>query len=149
MKELPKESTLDDNHIADSGDRKIDIYKLIHLSESIPEETVNIRGLENAMDENCWQDKNGNQLFPRRILEEVAMVGGDLNWRAIIQRHPEWEDEIQKIESADYTDHPLIVIGENTVIDGAHRLAKALAEKAQNIRIKRFSETPQGAVIPK
>ncbi len=146
-KELPTESSTGDHHIADFGDQKVDVYKLIHLAKLVPEESVPTAGLEGAMHDNMWEDGHGSPLTPQQLLAELTYLGDSPQWDALAQNHPEWQDEIEKIKNADYAAHPLIVIGENTVLDGAHRLTKALAEKAQTIRIKRFSEVPEEAII--
>ena len=136
-----------DSHIADYGEKKVDVYRLIHLAESLPEEDVSTVKFEEATSENSWRDKNGNPLSPKQMLAELTYSGEAPNWNALAQNRPAWQDEIEKIKNADYATHPIIVIEENIVIDGMHRLTRALAEKAPIIRVKRFSKLPQETII--
>lgn len=141
---LPRESTPGDSHIADYGDKKVDVYKLIHAAESLPVETVNMLELEDCRENNYWFDKNGAWLGPHHIADAVMKMG-KTDFDALVEQHPAWEDEIRKIQHADYESYPILIVG-NTVVDGLHRYTKALVDGQKTINAKRFPELPQETI---
>jgi len=147
MGELLKQSVEGDKHTADFEGHTIDVFKLINLAESLEVEDVELDGLQDCIDNNKnWHDKNGNWLGAREIVDEAKKYNGNLD--KVIANYPEWQDEIEKIKQADYQTHPLLFIGDN-IIDGMHRLTKAWIDGAGVIRVKRFKELPEKAIIPK
>jgi hypothetical protein len=145
---LPKESKEGNSHTADFEGRLVDVYKLIHFAEVLPEETMPIAELEDTLNGYYWKDKNNDWLGPRQILEAIGNHTGTVNWEEIIQNYPAWEDEINKIKRADYQTHPILIIGKSDVIDGMHRLTKAKIDGTQQIKIKRFQSMPENVFIP-
>lgn len=143
---LPQESIKGDAHTAEYGNQIYDIYKLIHLSEHLPEEGVPLERLSHMQDGNYWKDEKGEWLGPHHILAAAKKYHGDIDWSQIIQDNPDWATELEKIRNSDYRTNPLLVIGEDFVIDGMHRLTKALLENASEIKIKRFDTLPNEAI---
>jgi hypothetical protein len=143
---LPKESGPEGRHEAEFGEKIVDVYKLIHLAETLPTEIISTNSLESNKLNNYWHDQEGNWLGPSQILEETEKYDGVPDWDAIIAQHPTWKDEIEKIKKADYS-HPIIIVGETYVIDGMHRLTRAWAEGIAEIAIKRFPELPDEVII--
>ena len=50
-------------------------------------------------------------------------------------------DHLHRMDEAD-TDWPLILSAEGDLMDGRHRLSKALADDHERIRVQRFKKTP-------
>lgn len=144
---LPTESRPGDSHMADFGEQKVDIYRLIHLAESLNAETVSMADLEKFKDGNYWKDGNDEWLGPHHILNEAAKYANTPDWNAITTAHPAWANEIRKILRADYRKHPIIIV-EGIVLDGMHRLTKAWLDRADSITVKKFSKLPEGVTIP-
>jgi len=143
---LPKESVPGDRHTADHGEKTIDVYKLIHLSESLPIKSVSLEELHDTKFSDAdWIDKNGKRFGPRQIIEAVEKYKGDPDWDEVSREHPEWADDIEEIRNADYINHPIILIG-SAVIDGMHRVTKAWVQGAKNVNARRFMELPEDSV---
>lgn len=143
FRELPKESREDDSHFADFGEHKIDIYKLIDLSQEIKVKEIDINKLEGTMDGSYWYDKNGNWISPRSIILAYKNLS---SFDEIIKRYPEWEDEVSKIKKANYKEYPIILIGD-VVIDGVHRLTKAFIDGVEEINVKQFERLPEVVIV--
>ncbi|MCX6714912.1 MAG: hypothetical protein NTX72_03790 [Candidatus Uhrbacteria bacterium] len=148
-KTFPIESTPDNKHVAGFEDQTIDVYKLIELSKGLETQFVDLSRLESSVEEgnNYWHDSNGEWLGPAQIIQEAAMFQGETKWSDLITRHPDWKDELLKIQRADYKQFPIIVI-DNVVVDGIHRLTKAFIDGAEKIEIKHFAELPKEIVVP-
>ena len=50
-------------------------------------------------------------------------------------------DHMKLVDAADMT-YPVILCAEGWVMDGMHRVVKALIQRRESIRARRFSETP-------
>lgn len=143
---LPKESVKGDSHTTEYDGVLYDAYKLIHFSESLPEENIPINTLSYVSSNNYWKDSKGRWLGPHHILDVAEKYGDNINWEEIIMNNPDWATEIEKIRNADYVNHPLLVVGDDYVVDGIHRLTKALLDKVLEIKIKRFDTLPVEAI---
>jgi len=143
---LPLKSIPGDEHFAEYEGKRLDIYALIRLAETLPLENVPLEKIVGHKDQNFWKDANDVWLGPHHILDAIEMSGGVPNYTKLVSEHPEWEEEIRKIEKADYTRHPILIIG-NTVVDGMHRLTKAWAEGISEVPAKRFVSVPAEAVL--
>ncbi len=141
--EFPTESRPGDRHTTDFEDHKLDVYKLIAISKELETEELDLASLAKFRENNYWHDSNGNWISPGQIINAYASAG---DWDKIVSDHPEWEREIRKIQEADYHSYPLLLIGE-VVVDGIHRLTKAYIENATLIKVKRFSQLPNEAII--
>ena len=141
-KELPKYSTPGDEHFAGFGDQTIDVYKLIETKR------VDLSLLRDAVADgnNYWHDMNGEWLGPHQIIEAAGSYQGKPDWDEMIAKYPAWKDEIKKIQKADYNTYPIIVI-DNVVVDGVHRLTKAFCDGVQEIDVKHFEELPVETVV--
>jgi glutaredoxin len=148
FRELPKESTEGNEHTADFGEHKIDVYKLIEASKSLETEEVDIESLKNFRDNSYWYDTNGNWIQPGQIIDAMKQYDYATGWDRIIEEHPEWKEEVEKIKKADYEKYPIILIGD-IIIDGIHRLTKACIEGRAQIKVKRFDKLPEETILSK
>ncbi len=57
---------------------------------------------------------------------------------------PEWIDHINKTKNADYS-YPILML-KNEVIDGMHRLIKAITDKVDTILAKVMDELPKEVI---
>lgn len=148
FRELPKESKPGDSHTADFEGYTIDVFKLIELSKEIAAEEIDIQSLEKFRQNCYWHDRNGNWISPGEIIDEAEKHEDGLVWDNMAANRPEWEDEIRKIQAADYKSYPIILIG-NYVIDGIHRLTKAWIDGVNTLQVKRFPALPEETIISK
>jgi hypothetical protein len=65
----------------------------------------------------------------------------------MIEEQPAYREHIESVRDARYDDFPLLVVGEDGVIDGMHRLTRAVLDRRTSIRIKRFDTLPEQAVL--
>ena len=143
----PQESVKGGSHTAEHDGQTYDVYKLVHLSESLLEEVVPIDSLEENRNSNCWHDKEGNWVGPHHLISASEKYQGHSDWDKMKQEHPTWEDIIEKVRNADYKTHPILIIGEGTVIDGMNRLTKAWIEGADEVKVKKFDKLPEEAIL--
>jgi len=145
---IPWESRPGDAHTATYEEHTIDVYKLIHLAETLEEETISLSDLEHEIEEsrNCWKDSDGNWLGPHMILRELDTSSGSPDWDKLIKERPEWAKEVRKIMHARYDKYPLLLI-KDKLVDGMHRLTKAFIDGATEIKVKRFGELPEGSLF--
>jgi hypothetical protein len=59
----------------------------------------------------------------------------------VISSFRDWIGHIKSVYSADLS-YPIILDDEGSVMDGAHRIAKAFLEKKETIKFVRFETTP-------
>ena len=64
-----------------------------------------------------------------------------------MSRYPSLNHHIRQIEKADYS-YPIILY-KGSIIDGMHRLAKAVIENQTMIKIKNLEEIPKEALMQK
>ncbi|MCW2573881.1 MAG: hypothetical protein JWO88_3939 [Frankiales bacterium] len=101
---------------SDSGLRAWDVDNLIRLTQDQPEELIPLSAI-GEIDENWW--------FAFRDEPTVRSVVA----------------HFQLMEQIDLT-HPVILDPDGRLMDGMHRVAKALSEGAANIRAKRLRTLP-------
>ena len=94
------------------------------------------------LDDECWDDENGNLTTPRKVLEAIQSVRG--NYGDAMRNHPLLLDHIAAIKEAD-PNYPILLGPDGTVIDGAHRVIKALLNGASDVPIRRFETMPEDA----
>ena len=140
---FPKESKSGWEHSLTINGAEYDVYKLIHLTSEVPSTEIKLSGSEEKLFEGVWwSDNNKNKFLPKDLLSEFNKAG---SWKTILAAHPEWKDHIKKVQEADYS-HP-ILIHNNYVLDGIHRLIKAITEKANYISAKILDHLPEEAKI--
>ena len=54
-----------------------------------------------------------------------------------------------RLERVDWENRPILIVGKDHVIDGMHRLTKAMLEGSETIKVKRFKEIPEEAILSK
>ena len=94
-----------------------DVRRLIELSSDLAVEHVELAGIC-ELDENHWYAYEGQTPTCRSIVEHIKLIDeADLNF-------------------------PIILDAEGRVMDGMHRVCKALQQDQSHILAVRFSETP-------
>ena len=146
-KKIPEESSAGSTHYFtnDKNNLTVDIYKLIHLSEVVPVQIVPISTLASQANDDCWNDSLGNKIGPHRIM--MALADGKLSWAELLRDRPEWQTHVEGVRDANYEKYPLLVVEDNQIADGMHRLTKALIDKVTEIKVKRFLTTPVEAIV--
>ncbi|MBI4022691.1 ParB N-terminal domain-containing protein [Candidatus Berkelbacteria bacterium] len=81
-----------------------------------------------------WIDRAGHHIGPDDLLKD---------WEAA-KRHPDWADHVATIEQADLTD-PIWLYEDGSIIDGVHRLTRALRDGVEQVPVKYF----QASDLPK
>lgn len=142
---FPIESKGEMTHTARYGDIFYDVYKLIHKAQELPTLSVPISLLEYHKDQKSWFDKNEKKTGPYEILALTKKYNGQPDWNELIEENPHLEKFLKKTRDADLK-YPILVVGEDYIIDGLNRLTKALIEGREEISIKRFDSLPKDAV---
>ena len=94
-----------------------DVRRLVELSSDLVVERIMVSGIV-ELDENHWYAYEGQTPTCRSILEHMMLIDeADLNY-------------------------PIILDEEGRVMDGMHRVCKALHEDRSHVLAVRFSKTP-------
>lgn len=142
---FPTESHGEMTHTARYGEVFYDVYKLIHKAQELPTLTVPINLLSHHKDRKSWFDKNDKKTGPYEVLELAKKYDGNPDWDELIEENPHLEKFLKKTKNADLK-YPILVVGEDYIIDGLNRLTKALIQGREEISIKRFDTLPEDAV---
>ncbi|PCJ91912.1 MAG: hypothetical protein COA52_08020 [Hyphomicrobiales bacterium] len=95
-----------------------DVHRLIELSKELTVENVPLSGIK-ELDEAYWFDCPGDSPTGRVIVDHMRLVmDADLSY-------------------------PIILCADGGLMDGMHRVAKALLQGEQSIKAVRFLETPK------
>ncbi len=136
-KELPSASNEKNRQTVNVNGLNIDIYRLVPFIDGMETQSFDVDSLtETDKDAKYFTDANGNGLSLKEIIEEYRRTP---DFDEIIKNHPEWRGEIERVKKADYTNHPIIFL-EHDLLDGAHRLTKALIDGVKEVRAKRLSK---------
>ena len=94
-----------------------DVHKLIRAAKDLDIHNVRIDDIA-EVDENWWYQEPGAEPTPKSIAHHLQLV-----------------------EKTDLT-YPIILCAEGRLMDGMHRVVKALAEHREHVRAVRFPVTP-------
>lgn len=129
------------------NERKVDVNRLINLTERHPVTKEPLEEHSKRIDDNCWGEESFGALTPRMVIDLIKEHGFD----GAADAHPEYAHHIHKIKDADYS-YPIHVHGD-WVINGAHRLAKLvlkreIGETQQDfVTVKRLKKIPEEALV--
>ncbi len=139
---LPIESTSGDSHTRTLNEHRYDVYKLIDLARSFGSAEISVASIDrSAFEDRCWDDTNERLFSPNELLDSYRSLG---SWNAVEAVHPEWKEHTKRVEGADLA-HPILIY-KDEVIDGMHRLVKALSEGRPSILAKHFEALPDEAL---
>jgi hypothetical protein len=95
-----------------------DVHRLIELSRDLPRITVPVSSIR-EIDEVYWFDDTMQRPTCRNVLQHMTLIGEvDLS-------------------------HPIILGADGRVMDGMHRVAKALLEAVEEIEAVQFERDPE------
>ncbi|WP_353472461.1 hypothetical protein PVT71_00085 [Salipiger sp. H15] len=95
-----------------------DVHRLVRLSRGLPVETIAVSDIA-EIDELWWYQPGDGAPTPRSIAEHMRLVDEtDLRW-------------------------PILLCAEGRLMDGMHRVVKAMKEGRSEIRAVRFRPTPE------
>ncbi|MEP2530498.1 hypothetical protein [Shimia sp.] len=95
-----------------------DVHRLARLAQTLPTQPVALSAIA-ELDENWWYQASSEVPSPRAIAAHIALVNAtDLS-------------------------HPIILCAEGRLMDGMHRLVKALLARHRTIDAVRFAQTPE------
>lgn len=140
--ELPKESREGDRHLASHNEMTVDVYRLIHATESVPVQEMEVTEFQSELDEECWTDTSGEKISPSYVIGKIKEEE-DLDTAA--REHPELAEHIRRLGQADYS-HPIIVYNGH-ILDGVHRLAKAVVDGEARVKVKILENIPEEARV--
>ncbi len=139
---LPVESTPGDSHTHTSNDHRYDVYKLIELARPFESSEIPIASIgQAALEDRCWDDLNEALFSPKQFLDSYESAG---SWAALETAHPEWKEHIKRVAQADLS-HPILIC-KDEMLDGMHRLIRALSEGRTSILAKHFDALPDEAL---
>ncbi|MBI5457744.1 hypothetical protein HY971_03400 [Candidatus Kaiserbacteria bacterium] len=139
---IPARSVPGNTHSAEHRGMNIDVYRLIHLAENVAAEEMAISNLLPQMGDFCWTDELG-KITPEFVVQILREEGFERS----TSRYPSLSHHIHQIQIADYS-FPIILY-QGSIIDGMHRLAKAVIENQTAIKVKNLQEIPQEALMQK
>jgi hypothetical protein len=138
----PTESIVGFAHTFSIDDKKYDVYKLIHLTEQIQQTDIQLSNFKSEkIEKNMWTDNKGKKFSPNELITAYIKY---TTWQEVEKNYPEWSNHIKKIKNVDY--NTPVLIYENDIIDGMHRLVKAILDKAESIPAKILDELPEEAI---
>ena len=145
-KTFPKESLFGDAHTLILGDKEYDVYKLIDYTREIVPVETRVETLKNQLSaEQTWSDSNNQTFSSKDLLTAYTELG---SWEALELAHPEWTDHINKTKTADYR-YPIILY-KGELMDGTHRLVRAIIEKVEHIPVRNLEILPEDTLyVPK
>src|SRR5688500_16631139 len=100
MGELPRASNESNRQTVNVDGLEVDIYRLIPFIEGMETESINIESLI----EFDRKAKYFNGLSPQEIIEEYQRTP---NFDEIIENHPDWRIEVERVRDANYAEHPI------------------------------------------
>src|SRR6185437_10215759 len=101
-----------------AGLRAWDIDRLVELTKHLPRQRVPLASIR-EIDEPYWSNEGTTQLTCRDVVEHARLM-----------------------EECDF-DHPVILSRDGRVMDGMHRICKALLLGHEDIEAVRFVEDPE------
>lgn len=138
---IPRKSSPHDRHHLQHNEIEADVYKLIHLLKDVPETQFPITAFQNELTRDCWTDTAGKRITPQQFLDAYKAVGAE----GIAVHYPTLSKHANQVAEADYL-FPIIVLGDH-ILDGTHRLVKAILENQTTIKAKVITEIPQEAIV--
>ncbi len=116
----------------------MDIIALREYAEQIEIELVSLDSLVDVVGEGhkYWLDTEGKMFGPAVILTD---------WEAA-QVNPLWVEHIESIRHTNL-ENPIWIAPDGSVFDGMHRLTQAFLIGAKQIKVRKFKEIPQSAII--
>ena len=138
---IPEKSSPHDRHHLQHNEIEADVYKLIHLLKDVSETEFPISAFQNELTRECWTDTNGKRITPQQFLDAYRAVGAE----NFASAYPKFSKHATQVAEADYS-FPIIVLGAH-VLDGTHRLVKAILENQDTIKAKVITEIPTGAIV--
>lgn len=127
--------------MAHHNEYEIDVYKLIHATKDLPVEEIGIHDVKGELDSDCWTDANNKKITPRVVIDVYKTLG----FEKAVETYPQYDSHLRQIRSADYS-HPILLF-QGKIIDGMHRLAKAMIDGQQTLKTRVIHEMPTNAVI--
>lgn len=130
-------------HLTRYGDKTYDVRQLELAARHLPEQAFDLSRVDELkpiLEGKYWKDSDGKDIGPSDLLEAYRELG---DWEAVRLAHPGWEKHIAKVERVNYQ-IPVLVY-EGNLIDGIHRLTKALVEGATSLPMKVLPGLPTEA----
>lgn len=147
---MPNESAWGHAHttVIDSSGVEYDVYKLIDLAQELVVKQVAVADLrERAFEDKCWRNgdegKESLEIGAKDIYDAVVSASGDYD--EAIKANSPLARHIFKTMIADPS-YPIILGPQGNIIDGMHRMTKAIIENREEIPVRQFNTMPQGAI---
>ena len=131
-------------HLTQFGGKQYDVGKLEVLAEQLPTTEYPLgdrAALEDILESKYWNTSDGQSIGPSDLLAAFEQSRGD--WSKVKEAHPEWSVHVDKVMGVDYRLPALVHDGH--LIDGIHRLIRALSENALTLPVKVLDELPSSA----
>jgi len=128
-------------HLTQFGGKQYEVGKLKSVAEQLPTTEYPLgdrSALEDILESKYWNTSDGQSIGPSDLLAAFEQSGGD--WNKVKEAHLEWSVHVDKVMRVDYRFPSLMHDGH--LIDGIHRLTKALSENALTLPVKVLDELP-------
>jgi len=128
-------------HLTQFVGKKYDVRKLQIIAEAIPTTEFPLTdslAVTDILQSKFWKSSNGDSIGPSDLL--AAFEESNRDWTEVRKSHPEWSVHLDKLIRVNYRTPALVHAGH--LIDGLHRLTKAIADKAPTLPVKVLTELP-------
>ncbi len=147
MQSVPEPSvaidTYVERHTVERDGLVYDVNRLISLTSHLPITEVSIGFLRASIENICaWEDTEGEEFYPAALLVEYNDYG---SWDAVAKHIPELHVHVSQIKNADCS-YPVLIY-DNHVVDGMHRIVRACSEKKQFLPARILDELPEKAIL--
>ncbi len=131
-------------HLTQYGGRQYNVDMLEAAAAQLPTTEFSLIDrdpLKDTLESKYWNTTDGQSIGPSDLL--TAFDRNNRDWGEVRRAHPTWSVHVDKIMGVNYRIPALVYNGH--LIDGIHRLTKALAENAQTLPVKVLTELPSEA----
>lgn len=143
IRRKPPEPKLD---LTQFGDKQYDVSALEYAAQQTKEiQHLNISdpaAIADVLHSKYWRTSSGESIGPSDLL---AAYTETRDWMQVIEQHPTWKEHVEKVLAADKHQEYPVLLYQGTLIDGIHRLTRAVADRAPSIPAYVLAELPAEA----
>lgn len=130
-------------HLTQYDGKQYDVHMLEAYADTLPTVQFSLGNqatVKDIVQNKYWRTPTGESIGPSDLLDEYDALG---DWDLVLTAHPDWAVHVNKVKGVDYTRPALVYEGH--LIDGIHRLTKALSEGAETFPVNILDTLPEDA----